>query len=47
MRPLVEFAKTTLIGGILIVLPVYVAILLLGKAVSALLALLSVRPGTN
>ncbi len=40
MRPLVEFAKTTLIGGILIVLPVYVAVLLLAKAVSALLALL-------
>ncbi len=40
MRPLVEFAKTTLIGGILIVLPVYVAVLLLAKAVSAILALL-------
>jgi uncharacterized membrane protein len=37
MKPLAEFIKTTLIGGILIVLPVYVSILLLIKAFNGLL----------
>jgi len=37
MKTLAEFIKTTLIGGILIVLPVYVSILLLIKAFNGLL----------
>ena len=41
MRSLAEFTKTTLIGGILIVLPIYVSILLLVKAVSGLMALVN------
>jgi uncharacterized membrane protein len=44
MRPLAEFTKTTLIGGVLIVLPIYVCVLLLLKAVSGLLA--AVKPIT-
>ena len=40
MRTLAEFTKTTLIGGILIVLPIYVSLLLLIKAVTGILALL-------
>jgi uncharacterized membrane protein len=40
MRTLAEFTKTTLIGGILIILPIYVCILLLIKAVMGLLGLL-------
>ena len=31
MRVLAEFTKTTLIGGVLIILPIYIAILLLTK----------------
>ena len=38
MKALVEFSKTTLIGGILIILPIYVSILLLAKAIKGLLA---------
>jgi len=41
MKTLTEFIKTTLIGGVLIVLPIYVCILLLGKAVNGLLGLLA------
>ena len=33
MRTIAEFVKTTLIGGIIIVLPVYIAVLLIFKAV--------------
>jgi uncharacterized membrane protein len=44
MRTLAEFMKTTLIGGILIVLPIYVSLLLLAKVASGLLAL--VKPIT-
>jgi uncharacterized membrane protein len=44
MRTLAEFTKTTLIGGVLIVLPIYVCVLLLLKAVSGLLA--AVKPIT-
>ena len=40
MKTLAEFTKTTLIGGLLIILPVYIAVLLLAKTVKALLALL-------
>jgi uncharacterized membrane protein len=38
MRVLVEFIKTTLIGGFLIIVPVYVSLLLLAKVVLGLLA---------
>jgi uncharacterized membrane protein len=41
MKVLAEFTKTTLIGGVLVILPIYVTILLLLKAVKGLLALLS------
>ena len=41
MRTLAEFTKTTLIGGILIVLPIYVSILLLLKAFGGLMALVN------
>ena len=41
MKTLAEFTKTTLIGGILIVLPIYVSILLLLKAISGLIALVN------
>ena len=40
MRTLAEFIKTTLIGGVLVILPVYIAVLLLAKMVTGLLALL-------
>jgi uncharacterized membrane protein len=40
MKPLIEFIKVTLIGGVLIILPIYVAILLLVKAASGLLNLM-------
>jgi uncharacterized membrane protein len=40
MKPLAEFTKTTLVGGLLIILPIYVALLLLLKAVKGLLGLL-------
>jgi uncharacterized membrane protein len=40
MKTLAEFTKTTLIGGLLIILPIYIAVLLLTKTVKALLALL-------
>ncbi len=38
MRTIAEFMKATLIGGFLIVLPVYIAVLLILKAVQGLLA---------
>lgn len=41
MKTLAEFTKTTLIGGVLIILPIYVAVLLLAKTVRGLLALLA------
>jgi uncharacterized membrane protein len=44
MRTIAAFMKTTLIGGILIVLPVYIAVLLILKAVQGLLA--AVKPIT-
>lgn len=39
MKTLAEFTKTTLIGGLLIILPVYLSVLLLAKAAMGLLAL--------
>jgi uncharacterized membrane protein len=41
MKTLAEFTKTTLIGGLLIILPIYIAVLLLAKATKALLGLLA------
>jgi len=41
MRSIAEFTKTTLIGGLLIVLPLYVSILLLAKTLAGLMALVS------
>jgi len=40
MRALAQFTKTTLIGGVLVILPIYVCVLLLAKAVKGLLDLL-------
>jgi uncharacterized membrane protein len=40
VKALVEFLKTTLIGGLLIVVPVYLTVLLLGKALKGMVALL-------
>jgi len=41
MRTLAEFVKTTLIGGLLIILPLYLTVLLLTKAVTGVLALMN------
>jgi uncharacterized membrane protein len=41
MKGLAELTKTTLIGGLLVVLPIYLAILLLAKTLKGILALLS------
>ena len=38
MRRLAEFIKTALIGGLLVILPVYVSIILIAKAVQGILA---------
>ncbi len=46
MRALAEFTKTTLIGGLLIILPIYIAVLLLAKAVKGLLDLLAPVAGS-
>lgn len=46
MRTLAEFTKTTLIGGVLIILPIYVAVLLLAKAIKGLLGLLEPVAGS-
>ncbi|MGY0782619.1 hypothetical protein ACW7BC_32550 [Azospirillum argentinense] len=46
MRTLAEFTKTTLIGGVLIILPIYIAVLLLAKAVKGLLEMLAPVAGT-
>jgi uncharacterized membrane protein len=40
MKALAEFTRTTLIGGLLVILPLYVAVLLLAKTIKGLLALL-------
>ena len=41
MKGLAELTKTTLIGGLLVVLPIYISILLLVKTLAGILALLS------
>jgi uncharacterized membrane protein len=40
MKPLAEFVRTTLIGGLLVLVPIYFSVLLLAKAASGLVALL-------
>lgn len=45
MRAIAEFTKTTLVGGILVMLPIYLSILLLLKAISGLMG--SVAPITE
>ena len=40
MKVLTEFAKSTLIGGLLVVVPIYFSVLLLAKALAGLIALL-------
>ena len=46
MRTLAEFTKTTLIGGVLVILPVYIAVLLIAKAVKGLLDILAPVAGS-
>ena len=41
MKSLAELTKSTLIGGLLVVLPIYLSILLLVKTIAGILALLS------
>jgi uncharacterized membrane protein len=41
MKGLAELTKTTLIGGLLVLLPIYLSILLLAKTFSGIIALLS------
>ena len=41
MKGLAELTKTTLIGGLLVVLPIYLSVLLLAKTLAGVLALLS------
>ena len=41
MKKIAEFTKTTLIGGVLVILPIYVCILLIAKSISAAVALIS------
>jgi uncharacterized membrane protein len=40
VKTLAEFSRTTLVGGLLVILPIYVAVLLLAKTVKGLLGLL-------
>jgi uncharacterized membrane protein len=40
MRPIIEFVKTTLIGGLLVVLPMWLTVLLLMKVVNGALTVL-------
>ena len=41
MKALAEFTKTTLIGGLLVILPIYVSFILLAKTLGGVMALLS------
>jgi uncharacterized membrane protein len=41
MRTIIEFMKTTLVGGLLVLLPIYVSILLLLKTLAGVTALLA------
>lgn len=41
MKNIAEFTKTTLIGGLLVVIPIYLSVILLAKTVAGLLALVA------
>ena len=41
MKKFAEFTKTTLIGGLLVILPVYLCVLLIAKSVSVVVGLVS------
>lgn len=41
MKNIAEFTKTTLIGGLLVVIPIYLSVILLAKTVGGLLALVA------
>ena len=41
MRAIAEFTRTTLIGGVLVILPVYLSVLLLAKAIAGLVGLVA------
>lgn len=41
MKTLARFIKTTLIGGVLVIVPIYIAVLLLAKTVKGMLSLLA------
>jgi uncharacterized membrane protein len=41
MKSMAEFTKTTLIGGLLVILPIYVSFILLAKTLGGVVALLS------
>jgi len=41
MKAIAEFVKTTIVGGLLIILPIYLSVLLLAKAFSGIVSLLS------
>lgn len=41
MKPIAEFVKTTAVGGLLVILPLYLSVLLLAKAFAGILAFLS------
>jgi uncharacterized membrane protein len=41
MRALIELVKTTLLGGVLVILPLWLTVLLLAKAMAGIFALLS------
>jgi uncharacterized membrane protein len=45
LKKIAEFTKTTLIGGLLVILPVYLCILLVAKSISVVVSLVS--PITN
>ena len=40
MKALSEFTKSTLVGGLLVVVPIYCSVLLLAKALAGLIGLL-------
>jgi uncharacterized membrane protein len=45
LKKIAEFTKTTLIGGLLVILPIYLCILLVAKSISVVISLVS--PITN
>ncbi len=45
MKRIAEFTKTTLVGGLLVILPIYICVLLVAKSISVVVTLVS--PITN